>query len=42
MTYLIGDVLKAHAGSVERGGLLRVADPESDVVKAKELADFGL
>ena len=41
-TYLVGDVLEAHLGGVVGGALLRVADPEADVVKAVELADGWL
>ena len=42
LTYLVGDILEAHSRGVERGGLFGVANPEPDVIEAKELADSGL
>jgi len=41
-TYLVGDEFEAHAGGVEGGSLLGVANPEANVVESVELANVGL
>ena len=41
-THLVRDILEAHSRGVEGGGLLGVANPEPDVVKAVENADLRL